>query len=126
MKRLWILLLTFGTLFSGVALGTEDTIVYDPHGKRDPFVPLVTLSSRDASGLIGIESADDLKMEGIVYDPKGSAVIVNGSVLKEGEESGNLKVLSIKPDGVLFLVNGSEEFRLLYREEAKEEAKNEN
>ena len=117
MKRLWILLLTFGTLFSGVALGTEDTVVYDPHGKRDPFVPLVTLSSRDASGLIGIESADDLKMEGIVYDPKGSAVIVNGSVLKE---------LSIKPDGVLFLVNGSEEFRLLYREEAKEEAKNEN
>ncbi len=125
MKRLWILWLTFGTLFSGAALA-EQEIVYDPHGKRDPFAALVTATSRDASGLVGIEGAGDIKMEGIVYDPKGSVVIVNGSLMKEGEESGNLKVLSIKPNGVLFSINGSEEFRPLYSEEVKQEPKNEN
>lgn len=117
MKRLWILLLAFGTLFWSRGLPAEEAIVYDAHAKRDPFVPLVTLTSRDSTGLLGIESGEDIKMEGIVYDPKGSVVIVNGSVMKEGEESGNLKVVSIKPAGVLFSINGSEEYRALYRDE---------
>lgn len=124
MKRLWILCLTFGTLFSGPALKAEEEVVYDPQGRRDPFVPLVTADSRSASGLVGIESAEDVHVEGIVYDPKGSMVIVNGSLMREGEESANLKVVSIKPGGVLFLINGSEKFQPLYREEESKEQPN--
>jgi hypothetical protein len=127
MKRLWILLPAFGTLFLCGGSFAEEEILYDPHAKRDPFMPLVTANSRDASGLVGIETADDIRIEGIVYDPKGSVVIVNGSLMKEGEESVNLKVVSIKPTGVLFLINGVEEFRPLYREESnKEEIPSEN
>lgn len=126
MKRLWILCLTFGTLFSSSPLGAEEQILYDTQGKRDPFMPLVSETSRDASGLVGIENADDVHIEGIVYDPQqASMVIVNGSLMKEGEESGNFKVISIKPTGVLLSINGEEQFRPLYPDEFKEELTNE-
>ncbi len=121
-RRLWILLLTFGTLFASGSLYAGEEFVYDPKGRRDPFLPLVTAQSRDAAGLMGIESGDDIAIEGIVYDPKGSMVIVNGSVMKEGEESGNLKVVSIDPKGVVFAVNGIEEYKPLYREEKTDES----
>ena len=93
--------------------------LYDPHGKRDPFVPLVTLSSKVSSGLLGVESIDEITVEGIVYDPKGSIVIVNGSVLKEGEEFGSVKVVAIRPNGAEFSINGAKVFKALYQDEAK-------
>ena len=109
----------FGTIFVLAGrLAAEP--VYDSHGKRDPFVPLVTSTSREPSGLLGVEQLEDVLLEGVVYDKKnGSVAVLNGFVLKEGEEMGNVKVLQIKPEGVLLSLNGSEGFKPLYSEEKK-------
>ncbi len=114
----WIVCFSLAMIFLSPAIGKgEDEIVYDSHGKRDPFVPLVTLTTRQVVGLIGIESLDEIIINGIVYDPKnGSMVIANGTVLKEGEESGSVKVLEIKPNGALFAINGVPGFKQTYEE----------
>ena len=105
---------------SYVAAADSGKAVYDPHGKRDPFMPLVTLATKVSSGLLGVENIDEIVVEGIVYDPKkGSIVIASGSVLKEGEEFGNVKVVSIKPNGAEFSINGVQAFKALYQEEPK-------
>ena len=102
-----------------VAVTTEQAS-YDAHGKRDPFVPLVTLTTKQAAGLLGVESIDEIVIEGIVYDPKhGSVVVVNGSILKEGEDLGNVKVIRIQPDGAVFSINGTEEFKTMYSEDTE-------
>lgn len=103
------------------AVEAAENPTYDGKDKRDPFVPLVTLTTRDtAGGLSGIEGADDLKIEGIVYDPNGSVIIVNGQVLKEGDEKGGVKVLKIDPAGAKFLISGTESYVRLYRDETKQ------
>lgn len=92
---------------------------YDPHGKRDPFVPLVTGKAQESAGFLGIETIDQVLIEGVVYDPKnGSVVIINGTVLKEGEVSGNVRVVRVVPDGVTLAVNGVEGFKPMYQESA--------
>jgi hypothetical protein len=59
-----------------------------------------------------------------VYDPKkGSVVILNGSVLKEGEQLGSVKVLKIEKNGVRLSLGGSETFKALYQEESKGKSK---
>jgi hypothetical protein len=40
-------------------------------------------------------------------------------VLKEDDEVGNVKVVKINPDSVLFSVNGIEGLKALYQEESK-------
>ena len=123
MKRLflWILVFAFGIIFFAESGQAAD--LYDSHGKRDPFVPLVTLTSRETTGIVSIESAEDINIEGIVYDPKGSVVIVNGSLMKEGQELGNIKVVKIRPDGVLFLINGTQSYVPLYRDKGEGKGK---
>jgi len=117
---LWILSLTFGTLCAIGGMSAADEARYDAYGKRDPFATVVSSMGREAGGLVGIESAEDLSIEGIVYDPKqGSIAIVNGSVIREEEESGSVKVLKIKPDGVLFLINGIERFKSIHPDDTK-------
>ena len=106
-------------IFVEFAAEAAEEGLYNPRGKRDPFVPLVTTATRVSSGLVSVENAEELTVEGIVYDPKGSIVVVNGTVLKEGEELGAVKVLKIKSDGALFSVNGVEAFKPLYEDTKK-------
>ena len=118
---LWILLFTFDTIITHRVFA-EETRLYHAQGKRDAFVPLVALTMRQsASGLISVESVDEVQIEGVVMDanPRQSIVIANGSVLKEGEEVGSVKVLKIKPEGAVFSVNGIEAYKPLYQEEVK-------
>ena len=93
--------------------------LYQAHGKRDPFMPLVTQTTRrTASGLVGVENIDEISIQGIIYDPKaGSMIIANDSLLKEGEEQGAVKVLKIEPSGAFFSVNGIEGFKAQYQSE---------
>ena len=117
---LWNLLFCFGMiLLSSFALAGEQKM-YDAHGKRDPFIPLVTATMKSSSSnLLGIDNFDDLAVEGVVYDPKhGSVVIVNGTILKEGEEFGNVKVTKVKENGVQFMINGTEGFKEIYQEDS--------
>ena len=106
-------------LLSGVSPAEES--LYTAKGKRDPFVQLVTTGAHpSAGGLLSVESIEEITVEGIVYaGHKDSIVVANGSVMKEGDEVGNVKVLEIKPEGALLSVNGVEAFRTLYQEEIK-------
>lgn len=129
---LWHLLTAFGMIFLVMeASAAPDEVqgvgsapsspeeLYNAGGRRDPFVPLVSQTTRQtASGLVGVQSIDEISIQGIIYDPKkGSMVIVNGSLLKEGEEEGAVKVLKIQTDGALFSVNGIEGFKAQYPSE---------
>lgn len=118
---LWILLVTFGMILCASAVAQEE-VAYDSNNKRDPFVPLVTGIGSQASGLYGIEQIDEIALEGVVYDPRGSVAVVNGLVLQEGDEMGNVKVIKIESDGVLFSLNGTETFKSLYQEETKSQS----
>ncbi len=98
--------------------------LYSAKGRRDPFVPLVTQTTRQvASGLLGVQGVDDVSIQGIIYDPKnGSMVIVNDSLLKEGDEEGSVKVLRIDADGALFSINGVEGYKTQYASEKGNQA----
>jgi len=90
---------------------------YDAQTLRDPFVPLFAAGGGEAADLFAVNSVDELSVEGIVYDPKGgSIVVVNGTVLKEGQQAGNVKVVKIEPKGATLSVNEIEEFKPLYEE----------
>lgn len=118
---LWILSGAFGTLMLLPATAfSEGQELYRARNKRDPFVPLVALTTKaSVGGLLSVESMDDIQVEGVVVDadPARSIVIANGSVLKTGEEVGNVKVMAIRADGAEFSVNGMEGFKPLYQDE---------
>ncbi|GEM_PF-380931 len=118
---LWTLFFAFGIInFESSAFSEEPA--YDPHGRRDPLIPLVTLTAKASTGLAAVESVEDVMIEGIVYDPKaGSVVVVNGAVMKEGEESGNIKVLQIRGDGAWFSINGLRVYKPMYQGDTQKE-----
>ena len=119
---LWILSFAFGIIMSGGASAAEGTGLYHAQHKRDPFVPLVgNTTRRSAAGLLGVENIDEIQIEGVMLDadPRESVVVVNGSMLKTGEEVGGVKVLAIRQEGAQFSVNGVEGFKPLYQDETK-------
>jgi hypothetical protein len=85
--------------------------VYDDHGKRDPFVPLVS----SAGVVISYDqnlSVNDLDLEGIVGDPSGHNVaLVNGKIVKLNDQVGPYMVSAIDLDHVEFL-KGTEKYIL--------------
>ena len=117
---LWNLSICFGMiLVSSISYAAEKSL-YDARGKRDPFTPLVTSTMKSSSSnLLGVDNIENIMVEGVVFDPQhGSLAIVNGTILKEGEELAGVKVLRIKSNGVHFLVNGTEGFKEIYQEDA--------
>lgn len=96
-----IAILLAGHLFA------EEVFKYDSEGQRDPFVPLVSKGGMYVSDAYGISSIKDVRLEGIVWDePGGSIAIINGEIVKEGQEIGVLKVLKIERDAVVFDADG--------------------
>ena len=94
-------------LLLAASLSAEEGFEYDAKGKRDPFVPLVSVEGVYMSDAEGISGIKDISLEGIVWDEiSGSAAIVNGEIMKEGEEIGSVKLLKIQKDGVIFEVEG--------------------
>ena len=121
---MWLFLVAFGMICLDfpVQAAVGEGSLYSAKGKRDPFVQLVgTGAKASVGGLLSVESVEEISIEGIVVDadPKQSIVVVNGSVLKEGDEVGSVKVLKIRPDGASFSVNGIEAFKALYQEDVK-------
>ncbi len=119
-RFMWIFLAAFAIIFS-VSSVLAEPISYVAKGKRDPFVQLVASSKQAVGGLLGVESIDEIVVEGIMMDAdsRNSIVVANGSVMKEGEEVGDVKLVKIQADGAVFSVNGMEEFKALYADETK-------
>ena len=98
-------------LISANSVYAQEAFVYNDHGKRDPFLPLV---SKD--GLVITYDEDlqvnDLALEGIVADASGNnAAIVNGKIVKSHDQIGPYVVDLIAVDHVEFL-KGAERFIL--------------
>ncbi len=86
-----------------------DLFKYDAAGRRDPFMPLVTKEGKIAFGYGTIRSIEDIRLEGIVYDPSGDSIaVINGMVLKENDTIGNIKLIKIESDKVSLLFNQTE------------------
>lgn len=121
---LWILTISFDMMTPRACLG-EEIRLYSPQGKRDPFVALIGATGagprQTPGGLAGVENIEEIRVEGIVIDsnPRMSVVIANGTMLKEGDEVGNVKLIKIQPDVAVFSVNGIEGISPLYQEESK-------
>lgn len=82
---------------------------YNAAGKRDPFIPLVTREGKITLGYGTINSVEDIKLEGIVYDPRGGSIaIINGMVLKENDMFGDIKLTKIESNKVHLVFNQSE------------------
>ncbi len=121
----WLFWVAFGMIpFESVALAEQS--LYQGRGKRDPFVQLVGSGTKQMTGgLLAVESPDELVVDGVVLDadPSKSVVIANGTVLRMGEEVGNVKLLKINAESALFSVNGVEGEKALYQEVTKSEVK---
>jgi hypothetical protein len=102
------------SIFSIVSAGE----VYSGQGKRDPFVPLVTGDRAVTRGMYGVETLDDLVLEGVVIDAAhGSVAIVNGEIVHEGDVRDNIKVVKIQSNGVLFEINELQQFKPFNKDE---------
>lgn len=86
-------------------LFAEEEFVYDSKGRRDPFAPLITQSARVSTGLENVQTVEDIILEGIVWDAHGDSIaILNGVIVSEGQQVGNVKILDINEREITFLI----------------------
>ena len=118
-KSQWIPRVLFVMMLASVSpVFAGDTVKYGAQDKRDPFVPLLT----ESSALLSVEgpavqTVDDIKIEGVVFDQaQGSLVIINGQVMREGEELNGIKIIRIAANGVEVMVNNVSVFKEIYVE----------
>jgi len=109
MQRAWGVGVGAGLLV--VLVSVSAWAQYNSRGKRDPFVPLVTSDGRRIHPP-GLDEAEEvsvagLSLQGIVFDQKTESVaVINGRIVREGEEVDGMKVLKIRPTSVTMLVEG--------------------
>jgi len=90
-----------------IAALAEDGFNYNAKGKRDPFIPLISESGRYASDAYEASAAEDIRLEGIVWDDvNGSIAIINGEIAKQGDSLGTMKILKINKDSIIFDIGG--------------------
>lgn len=106
MKRMFLLFLFplsfFGIIFSinNNVFGEEafkyEVFKYEVKDRRDPFMPLITGEKKITVGLETVESVDDIKFEGIIFDPNGKSIaVLNGEIVRENDVIGNVAVVKI-------------------------------
>lgn len=97
-------------LFLAATASSAEPFRYDPHGKRDPFVPLIGQERAPTSvGFAEIASPDDVRLEGIAMGESGRRIaIINGDLVKEGFKSGEVEVKKINKDSVILSISGRE------------------
>jgi len=107
MKRKFVVILLLIVMIAAYVIAEEDALIYDSGKKKNPFIPYVTNDGQ----LINIqEDSGDIKLnlEGIFYDDKGqSMVIINGEILKKNDTLGNIKIVDIKKDSVVYAKDGT-------------------
>lgn len=115
---LLIIVSGFSTLYAEEKSSLTASIQYEPQKKRDPFIPLATGQSGSVTGLFGVESVDDITLEGVVFDPNGASIVIaNGVVLKQGESQGDVKVAEVTQKGVTFIIHETRQFKPFSKED---------
>jgi len=102
----------------GATVFAENNFVYDSKGKRDPFMPLVTSQGY----IVNVEEelfASEMNLEGIIYDAQGySLAIINGKVVKVGDNIGSYTVLESSQSTVI-LAKETEKYILELKKEVE-------
>jgi len=104
-------------IFMAVNACAAQDFVYEGKDKRDPFMPLVTSDGY----IVTVEDellVSDMNLEGIILASQGeqSLAIINGKVVKVGENIGNYTVLQISVDAVE-LTKDTDKYRLELKKE---------
>ena len=107
MKILTLLILlcllgkSFAIAAEEVPAAAEEIFVYDDHGHRDPFAPLVT----SYGTMVNYETdylITDLNLEGIMQGADGrNLAIINGHVVKFRDKIGQFSILEIGTESVI-------------------------
>jgi len=82
---------------------------YDPHSKRDPFIPLVDREGNLLPEIRPVSGVVELNLEGILWDNEGeSYAVISGIVLRVGDMFGDYKVIKIERKRVILTRAGEE------------------
>lgn len=102
---------------SGAETEPRKVFVYDPHNKRDPFLPLVSSEGVVLEPHVTKDREGKPQLEGIIYEAGGSSyAVVNGEVVKTGDTYGSYQVLEIRQEKVIF-IKGSEKLEVELKKE---------
>ena len=107
--KICIAILLLFLVFSDSAEVAQNVLLlrYESKDKKDPFIPVVT---NDGQLLMKIQSEEkdiDLNLEGIIYESKGqSMAIINGEILKVDDSIGNVKIVEIRKDSIVYSKDG--------------------
>ncbi len=112
-------LFVFCSLFIGFA--EEGEFKYDPHGRKDPMVPVVDRSGRVLfQEEYGGKKALALRLQGIIFKRKGgSKAIIEKRLYKVGDKISGFLITEIYPDHVV-LTDGKEKYELWLKRPGKQ------
>ena len=82
----------------------QHVFVYNTHGKRDPFIPLISENKTimAPTGWSFISSKlPELKIEGILFDETKPLVIINDKIVAAGDNISNCKITSITREEIV-------------------------
>ena len=104
MKKFLLLIIL---LVCGLTLFAEEFKYPHAAGERDPFTPLVN----DRGDVVIHEDTgiNDIVLQGIMYSPDSSTVVINNEIYRTGDFIGKHKLKKIEPNGV-FIVSGGQEY----------------
>jgi len=89
----------------------EEAYIYDSHGKRDPFVTLVGITTlrQAVETLEDITSIEDIILQGIAVGAGGKKIVIlNGEMMKEGETIGHLAIKEISKNSITLTIDEAE------------------
>ena len=101
--------LCFSCQYGDCARITDDPIIYNARGKRDPFISLIGKEASRIISLEGITSIDELTLEGIAIGAGGRQIaILNGQMVKENDKFGVMVIKKISRKSVVVSIEGKD------------------
>ena len=108
--RTWVLILTGAVIMACRLFKSADAAiaVYDAHGRRDPFIPLIGQEKNVSARLTDVRSVYEVDLEGIAMGADGKRLaIINGEIMKVGDRVGDLEVKKIELNSVTISIDGN-------------------
>ncbi len=104
-RVIMIFLILAGSGLSGSRSYGDTVLTYDAADMRDPFVPLIAGQKRLSVGLEAVETIDDVKFEGLIFDPSGTSIaVINGELVREGDKINNVEIVKIAGDTIIMKI----------------------
>jgi len=106
-KKIILFCLLAAIFIAGAPYSYCEGFRYDPHARRDPFVPLAGGQKAAVTKLEDITSVEDVKLEGIAIGAQGKRVaMLNGEMLKENDKVGEVEIMKIEKKSITILMGG--------------------